>query len=165
MVELWSFLYTKQRHNYNKIKEIDMNRLKELQEARDQAVIVIEKIDRALDTLDSAKFWGMWDMFGGEFFSSWKKRNKIKEANQYIEGITDSVKDLEKELKDVNMVLPEEISNTMNDRVFDIWFDNIFTDMKVQREIKVSIRELRDFRDVVEDLVIRLEDEIEKLGK
>ena len=165
MVVLWSFLYTKQRHNKNKIKEIDMNRLKELQEARDQAVIVIEKIDRALDTLDSAKFWGMWDMFGGEFFSSWKKRNKIKEANQYIEGITDSVKDLEKELKDVDMVLPEEISNTMNDRVFDIWFDNIFTDMKVQREIKSSIRELRDFRNVVEDLVIRLEDEIEKLEK
>lgn len=142
-----------------------MDRLKELQEARDQAVIVIEKIDRALDTLDNAKFWGMWDMFGGEFFSSWKKRNKIKEANQYIEGITDSVKDLEKELKDVNMVLPEEISNTMGDRVFDIWFDNIFTDMKVQREIKGSIRELRDFRNVVEDLVIRLEDEIGKLEK
>ena len=142
-----------------------MDRLKELKEARDQAVIVIEKTDRALDTLDSAKFWGMWDMFGGEFFSSWKKRNKIKEANRYIEGITDSVKDLEKELKDVNMVLPEEISNTMNDRVFDIWFDNIFTDMKVQREIKGSIRELKEFRDVVEDLVIRLDDEIEKLGK
>ncbi|WP_237037409.1 hypothetical protein [Mediannikoviicoccus vaginalis] len=142
-----------------------MDRLKELQEARDQAVIVIEKIDRALDTLDNAKFWGMWDMFGGEFFSSWKKRNKIKEANQYIEGITDSVKDLEKELKDVDMVLPEEISNTMGDRALDIWFDNIFTDMRVQGEIKSSIRELRDFRDVVEDLVIRLDHEIEKLGK
>ena len=142
-----------------------MDRLKELQEARDRAVIVIEKIDRALDTLDNAKFWGMWDMFGGEFFSSWKKRNKIKEANRYIEGIKDSVKDLEKELKDVNMVLPEEISNTMNDRVFDIWFDNIFTDMKVQREIKGSIRELREFRNVVEDLVIKLDDEIGKLGK
>lgn len=142
-----------------------MERLKEFKEARDQAVIVIEKIDRALDTLDNAKFWGMWDMFGGEFFSSWKKRNKIKEANLYIEGITDSVKDLEKELKDVDMVLPEEISDTMNDRVFDIWFDNIFTDMKVQREIKGSIRELRDFRNVVEDLVIRLDHEIEKLEK
>lgn len=142
-----------------------MDRLKELQEARDQAVIVIEKIDIALDTLDSAKFWGMWDMFGGEFFSSWKKRNKIEKANRYIEGITDSVKDLEKELKDVDMVLPEEISNTMGDRAFDIWFDNIFTDMKVQREIKGSIRELKEFRNVVEDLVIRLDDEIGKLEK
>ena len=142
-----------------------MDRLKELKEAKDQAVIVIEKIDRALDALDSAEFWGMWDMFGGEFFSSWKKRNKIEEANRYIKDITDSVKDLEKELKDVDMVLPEEISNTMNDRVFDIWFDNIFTDMKVQRKIKGSIRELRDFRDGIEKLYIRLEDEIEEQKK
>lgn len=142
-----------------------MDRLKELKEAKDQAVIVIEKIDRALDSLDSAEFWGMWDMFGGEFFSSWKKRNKIEEANRYIKDITDSVKDLERELKDVDMVLPEEISNTVGDRFFDIWFDNIFTDMKVQRKIKGSIRELRDFRSVVEDLVIRLEDEIEEIGK
>lgn len=142
-----------------------MDRLKELQEVRDRAVIVIEKIDRALDTLDNAKFWGMWDMFGGEFFSSWKKRNKIKEANRYIEGITDSVKDLEKELKDVDMVLPEEISNTMGDRAFDIWFDNIFTDLRVQGEIKSAIRELREFRNGIEELYIRLEDEIKKLEK
>lgn len=142
-----------------------MDRLKELKEAKDQAVIVIEKIDRALDTLDSAEFWGMWDMFGGEFFSSWKKRNKIEEANEYIKDITDSVKDLERELKDVDMVLPGEISDTVGDRFFDIWFDNIFTDLRVQGEIKSTMRELREFRNGIEKLYIRLEDEIGKLEK
>lgn len=142
-----------------------MDRLKELKEAKDQADIVIERIDRALDTLDTAEFWGMWDMFGGDFFSSWKKRNKIEEANRYIEGITESVKDLEKELKDVDMVLPEEISNTTSDRLFDIWFDNFFTDLRVQGEIKSAIRELREFRNGIEELYIRLEDEIKKLEK
>lgn len=142
-----------------------MDRLKELQEARDQSGKVIEKIDIALDTLDTAEFWGMWDMFGGDFFSSWKKRDKIEEANEYIKDIVDSVKVLEKELKDVDMVLPEEISNTMGDRVFDIWFDNFFTDLRVQGEIKSAIRELREFRDGIEKLYIRLEDEIEELEK
>ena len=142
-----------------------MDRLKELQEARDQSGKVIEKIDIALDTLDTAEFWGMWDMFGGDFFSSWKKRDKIEEANEYIKDIVDSVKVLEKELKDVDMVLPEEISNTMSDRVFDIWFDNFFTDLRVQGEIKYAMRELREFRDEIEKLYIRLEDEIEELGK
>lgn len=142
-----------------------MDRLKELKEAKDQAVIVIEKIDRALDTLDSAEFWGMWDMFGGEFFSSWKKRNKIEEANRYIKDITDSVKDLERELKDVDMVLPGEISDTVGDRFFDIWFDNFFTDLRVQGEIKSAMRELREFRNGIEKLYIRLEDEIGKLEK
>lgn len=142
-----------------------MDRKKELQEAKDAANKVIEKIDRAMDSLDSAEFWGMWDIFGGDFFSSLKKRNKIEEANECIKDIVDSVKVLNKELKDVDMVLPEEVSNTMNDRTFDIWLDNIFTDLRVQEEIKEAMKELREFRNGIEDLLIRLDDEIEELGK
>ena len=142
-----------------------MDRLKELQEAKDAAKKVLEKIDGAIDSLDSASFWGVLDILGGDIFSSWTKRNKIEEANEYIQGIIDSLKDLDKELKDVDMVLPEEISNTMNDRAFDIWFDNIFTDFRVQGEIKDALNELREFRNVVEDLYIKLDDEIEKLEK
>lgn len=142
-----------------------MDRKKELQEAKDAANKIIEKIDRAMDYLDSAEFWGMWDIFGGDFFSSLKKRNKIEEANECIKDIVDSVKVLNKELKDVDMVLPEEVSNTMNDRTFDIWLDNIFTDLRVQEEIKEAMKELREFRNGIEDLLIRLDDEIEELGK
>ena len=142
-----------------------MDRLKELQEAKDAANKIIEKIDRAMDYLDSAEFWGMWDIFGGDFFSSLKKRNKIEEANECIKDIVDSVKVLNKELKDVDMVLPEEISNTMNDRTFDIWLDNIFTDLRVQEEIKDAMKELREFKNGIEDLLIRLDDEIEKQEK
>lgn len=142
-----------------------MDRKKELQEAKDAANKIIEKIDRAMDYLDSAEFWGMWDIFGGDFFSSLKKRNKIEEANECIKDIVDSVKVLNKELKDVDMVLPEEISNTMNDRTFDIWLDNIFTDLRVQEEIKDAMKELREFKNGIEDLLIRLDDEIEKQEK
>lgn len=142
-----------------------MDRLKELQEAKDAANKIIEKIDRAMDYLDSAEFWGMWDIFGGDFLSSWSKRNKIEEANECIKDIVDSVKVLNKELKDVDMVLPEEVSNTLNDRTFDIWLDNIFTDLRVQEEIKDAMEELSEFKNGIEDLLIRLDDEIEELGK
>lgn len=142
-----------------------MDRKKELQEAKDAANKIIEKIDRAMDYLDSAEFWGMWDIFGGDFLSSWSKRNKIEEANECIKDILDSVKVLNKELKDVDMVLPEEVSNTMGDRTFDIWLDNIFTDLRVQEEIKEAMKELREFRNGIEDLLIRLDDEIEKQEK
>lgn len=142
-----------------------MDRKKELQEAKDAANKIIEKIDRAMDYLDSAEFWGMWDIFGGDFLSSWSKRNKIEEANECIKDILDSVKVLNKELKDVDMILPEEISNTMSDRTFDIWLDNIFTDLRVQEEIKEAMKELREFKNGIEDLLIRLDDEIGKLEK
>ena len=95
-------------------------------------------------------------MFGGEFFTSWIKRNKIKEANQDISTIAESLKSLNKELEDVDMTLPEGVSDNISDRVWDLWFDNIFTDIRVQGEIKDSLRQLAIFRKSILDLIVKL---------
>ena len=100
-------------------------------------------------------------MFGGEFFTSWIKRNKIKEANQDIFAITKSLKSLNKELEDLDMTLPEGVSDTISDRVWDLWFDNIFTDIRVQGEIKDSLRQLAIFRKSILDLIVKLNTEIQ----
>ena len=138
-----------------------MDRLKELQEAREAANEVIIRIDKATSSLNSALSWGKWDMFGGEFFTSWIKRNKIKEANQDISAITKSLKSLNKELEDLDMTLPEGVSDTISDRVWDLWFDNIFTDIRVQGEIKDSLRQLAIFRKSILDLIVKLNTEIQ----
>ena len=100
-------------------------------------------------------------MFGGEFFTSWIKRNKIKEANQDISAITKSLKSLNKELEDLDMTLPEGVSDNISDRVWDLWFDNIFTDIRVQGEIKDSLRQLAIFRKSILDLIVKLNTEIQ----
>lgn len=100
-------------------------------------------------------------MFGGEFFTSWIKRNKIKEANQDIFAITKSLKSLNKELEDLDMTLPEGVSDNISDRVRDLWFDNIFTDIRVQGEIKDSLRQLAIFRKSILDLIVKLDTEIQ----
>lgn len=138
-----------------------MDRLKELQEAREVANEVIIRIDKATSSLKSALSWGKWDMFGGEFFTSWIKRNKIKEANQDISTIAESLKSLNKELEDVDMTLPEGVSDNISDRVWDLWFDNIFTDIRVQGEIKDSLRQLAIFRKSILDLIVKLNTEIQ----
>lgn len=138
-----------------------MERLKELQEAKEAANEVITRIDNATSSLNSALSWGRWDMFGGEFFTSWIKRNKIKEANQAISTIAESLKSLNKELEDVDMTLPEGVSDNISDRVWDLWFDNIFTDIRVQGEIKDSLRQLAIFRKSILDLIVKLDTEIQ----
>lgn len=138
-----------------------MDRLKELQEAREAANEVIIRIDNATSSLKSALSWGKWDMFGGEFFTSWIKRNKIKEGNQDISMIAESLKSLNKELEDVDMILPEGVSDNISDRVWDLWFDNIFTDIRVQGEIKDSLRQLAIFRKSILDLIVKLNTEIQ----
>ncbi|WP_028264431.1 hypothetical protein [Atopobium fossor] len=141
-----------------------MDRLKELKEARTAALNVIARIDNAISSLDSASSWGLFDILGGGTFSSFIKREKIKDANSDIRGLSASLHTLNKELEDVNMYLPNEISDTVTDGMFDIWFDNIFTDVRVQSEIKQSLRELKDFRMSVVEIVARLDAEIRTLA-
>lgn len=140
-----------------------MDRLKELKEARTAAVEVRARIDNAINSLDSASSWGILDIFGGGFFSSVLKRERIQDANYDVRKIFSSLKVLNRELEDVNMTLPNQISDTMTDSAFDIWFDNIFTDIRVQGEIKESLGRLRDFRITIVDLIKKLDAEIESI--
>lgn len=144
-----------------------MDRLRELQEARDAANDVLLRIDHAMASLDKASFWGTWDLFGGDFITSLLKRSRIKDANQDIYEMQDALKALNKELEDVNMVLPTEISDTVSDNVWDLWLDNIFTDIRVRGEIKDKLQQLDAFRTSIQELIANLDTEIQtmKLSK
>ncbi|WP_276862804.1 hypothetical protein [Anaerococcus tetradius] len=137
-----------------------MARLQELQEAKEKAQVVLKSTDEALNFLKSASNWSLFDLLGGEGISSLMKRSKIKKANKEIERMTWELEELRKELKDVDISLPLEISDTMEDNFFDVFFDNIFTDLRVNGEIKKKLAELRDFRQNIEELIQRLDQEI-----
>ncbi|MEL3909162.1 MAG: hypothetical protein P1P64_09195 [Treponemataceae bacterium] len=137
-----------------------MDRLKELKEARTAAKDVVNRLDNAISSLEKASTWGIFDLFSNGTLSSFIKREKIKEANDNIREISNSLNILNRELKDINMQLPAEISDTMRDNFFDIWFDNIFNDMRVQGEIKDKLSELEDFRTSIINLIGILNSEI-----
>ncbi|MDO5100822.1 MAG: hypothetical protein Q4D52_04585 [Eubacteriales bacterium] len=140
-----------------------MERLRELEEARAAAREVIARVDHAISSLNSASSWGLFDIFGGGLFASLVKRDKIKTANEDIRVLSASLTALNKELEDVNMELPEEVSDSLADNVFDAWFDNILSDILVQGELKSSLNSLRDFRTAVMDIIREIDYEIEKL--
>lgn len=140
-----------------------MSRLKELEEAKAAAEEVIARIDSSVSSLDRAKSWGFWDLLGGEWFTSWMKRGKIQAANENILDIKKSLDKLNDELEDVNMHMPSEISDTLGDHIFDVWFDNIFTDLRVQGEIKEALNKLKNFRAEILELIETLNSEIRNL--
>lgn len=123
-----------------------MNRLKELQEAKVAAQHVLLRMDNAIKSLENAKSWGWWDMFGGGMLTSMFKRDNIRNANEDIREISQALHRLNQELEDVNMTLPLEINDTISDTVFDVWFDNIFTDWHVQDEVSKKLVEIKQFR-------------------
>lgn len=137
-----------------------MNRLKELQEAKVAAQHVLLRMDNAIKSLENAKSWGWWDMFGGGMLTSMFKRDNIRHANEDIREISQSLHRLNQELEDVNMTLPLEINDTISDTVFDVWFDNIFTDWQVQDEVSKKLVEIKQFRSELVALIERLDREI-----
>lgn len=129
---------------------MDMN--KELKDVKDQAEIVRTLIEQALEKIDSARNWGLYDIFAGGMISSMVKRGRMKESNQLMEEIERALQRLQKEYGDINLELPEQLNLNFASEMFDVWFDNIFTDLSVQSNLKKRREQLVYLYDQVDEL-------------
>lgn len=118
---------------------------KEFTEAIKAIDEVLDQIQEALTHLYRAKDWGVLDIFGGGLISSLAKRDNINQSEYYIEKINSSLKVAEKELKDVNMVVPSSVKE--GDEFWDLWMDNIFSDIRIQDQVNGSIDSLYKLKD------------------
>mgnify|MGYP000559131141 CR=1 FL=1 len=57
----------------------------------------------ARENLNSAKNWGLVDMFGGGFFTTMLKHSKMDQAKQNMEQAKYDLRNFSKELNDVNL--------------------------------------------------------------
>lgn len=115
----------------------------EISEALEANKICLLNVEVTLESLDSAANWGTYDILGGGMMSSIIKHDKINDAKTELNKLTYSIERLSKELEDINLELPfNELNQAGSSYMFDIFFDNIFTDMSVQREINNSIEKL-----------------------
>lgn len=140
-----------------------MDKEKEIKEAKAAAIEVLLRLDEALKSLKDASSMSVWDMLGGGSFFSVIKRKHMQEANLNIKEARIYLKSLNEELDDIGMKLPKEISDTMSDNVMDIYFDNIFTDIRVAGEIKEKLDELKSFRTMIENLIMKLDKELDEI--
>ena len=76
---------------------------KEKREAIDAGYRAINSLKTARDNLNSAKNWGLLDMFGGGFFSTMLKHSKIDQARQNMEQAKYDLRNFSRELNDVNI--------------------------------------------------------------
>ncbi len=136
----------------NKITEL-IKENKEIQEANIVGEKIKKAIKEAIETIKSAENLGIWDIAGGDFLSSMMKQDKINKANKDFEKITYLLSSFNKELKDVNISSVQFSSRTI---VFDIYFDNIFTDISVQKKIVEAKENIIAVQKQVEDIISRL---------
>ena len=76
---------------------------KEKREAIEAGRRALNSLQTAKENLNSAKNWGLVDMFGGGFFTTMLKHSKMDQAKQNMEQAKYDLRNFSRELNDVNM--------------------------------------------------------------
>lgn len=133
-----------------------MSQEKELKEARQALVDLKNEIDKTIKMTESASRWGLFDLFADSCLVGFIKRGKIKDINSNLEIVRDKLELAKRELNNIRIDLDVEIPDSTYDFFVDVVFDNIFTDLRVNREIKEIREKLEDLGDGVDELLRKI---------
>lgn len=123
---------------------------KEVREAVQAGERALQSLYAAREQLNSAKNWGLFDIFGGGFFASMIKHSKLDGASASLEEARYHLQIFQRELSDV--CIPQELHINVNGFLSfaDFFLDGLIADYLVQSRIN-------DAREQVDDAIGRVE--------
>lgn len=130
---------------------------KEKREAINAGNRALRSLRGAQDNLNSAKNWGIWDMFGGGFISTMAKHSKMDCAKENIEQAKYDLKNFSQELNDVNLAYHLDIETGDFLSFADWFFDGFVVDWMVQDKIKQASRQVAEALQKVEEILRQLQ--------
>ena len=98
---------------------------KEKREAIEAGRRALNSLRTAKENLNSAKNWGLVDMFGGGFFTTMLKHSKMDQAKRNMEQAKHDLRSFSRELNDVNMACNLNINTGDFLSFVDYFFDEI----------------------------------------
>jgi myosin heavy subunit len=146
-------------------------RLDEMEAQIAEQTILVQNIDEALregkgalaslemasSRLENAEKWGNWDVWGGEFISTFQKHTNIDEAKQFVHNANTQLMKFQVELADLKKsvkTLQIDIGSLL--KLADYWFDGLIVDWIVQQRIRAAgeqiLAAIRDIRSAVQQL-------------
>ncbi len=130
---------------------------KELQEAIQAGARVLSGLETVLDSLESARSWGNWDLLGGDLLSTIVKHDHMDDARQASEQVQSQLNAFLRELKDVSQY--EEISFDVAPLEYfgDLFLDGLVFDWLVQSKILRGLEQTRALKEHVAQLKHSLE--------
>ena len=134
---------------------------KEKREAINAGNRALNSLRTARENLNSAKNWGLADMFGGGFFTTMLKHSKMDQAKQNMEQAKYDFRNFSKELDDVNMACNLNIDTGDFLSFADYFFDGLIIDWMVQTKIREASDNVKEAIRRVERLRTRLYEMLE----
>lgn len=138
--------------------------------AADFAVIAMGELEYELD---QAKRWSDWDvgssvfggggdLFGGDFLLSMKKRKQMKVSSEKSREAAHAIEILNRELGETALEsVRSDLSMALSQNTLDVWFDNIFTDWSIHKNIKEALDKANQVSQLVKDTQAELKSLIE----
>ena len=131
----------------------------EVNEAIEAGNDLLNKIDSTLNSLNSAKLWGVFDMFSDHsLLSGILKHSKLDDAQATMNELKYSLKKFNDELKDVKVY--DNVNQINFDefvKIFDIFFDNFFVDLYAFSKISESKRQVEQLKNEVKRVLNQLQ--------
>ena len=108
-------------------KEMTESLIKELAFSEEE----LRELKAAKENLNSAKNWGLVDMFGGGFFTTMLKHSKMDQAKRNMEQAKYDLRNFSRELNDVNMACNLNIDTGDFLSFADYFFDGFVVDLSL----------------------------------
>lgn len=108
---------------------------REIYEAIEAGERALRSLRTAQEKLNSAKNWGLFDMFGGGFFADIMKHSRMDDSSRYIEAAKNDLQIFQRELRDVrgNWNLSFQTGGFLS--FADFFFDGFVADFMMQSRI------------------------------
>ena len=134
----------------------DEKRKQEIREAIGAGACALASLREAQKKLESARQWGIVDLFGGGLISDMFKHSRMSEATSCMEAAKRDLQRFQRELGDVEipMNLQIEVSSFLS--FADVFFDNPISDYMVQTRIAEAREQVEEAISYVEALMVEL---------
>ncbi|MCM3617549.1 hypothetical protein M3936_08150 [Sutcliffiella horikoshii] len=120
-------------------KEADLQtNLNEYNEAIGAGELAVGALERALSSLDSAKGWSTFDMFGGGMVSTAMKHSRLDDAKKHIHQAQNKLRVFQDELLDIKHHFDSTIEVGGMLTFADYFFDGLIVDWMVHGKITQS---------------------------
>lgn len=126
---------------------------REVQEAVVAGQRALASLKSAAEKLNSAKNWGLFDMFGGSFISGMMKHSRMNDATLYMENAKNQLQIFQRELKDIHVPMDFQLEIGTFLTFADFFFDDIISDYLVQNRIGKTKEEVDEAIRQVEQIL------------
>lgn len=140
---------------HDKIGYLKTN-LKEIQEAVSAGEQVVISLNNAINKLDSAEGWGIFDIMGGGLVTDLIKHSHIDEAKEYVQTSQTLLRRFKTELADVKICDELKICTDGFTKFADFFFDGLIADWYMQTKISESKESVSRVKNKVQEILTRL---------